>query len=320
MSKGLPPVLCLVGPTAVGKSHVAVVLAQRLNAEIINADSRQVFRGLDIATCKLSVEERAGIPHHLLDIVDPGERFSVGQYRKLAVEHIARVHAKGKLALVVGGTGLYIKALVYGLWDGPQPDWDFREHLMTLERECEGTLYKKLERQDPSLAARIHPHDEVRIIRALEVMHVCHQPLSTIHAQHGFREAPFQVTMIGLTRDRSTLYRRIEDRVDRQMAQGLFAEVRDLWQRNYPANLPAMTGLGYRQLKGCLLGQESLVDGVQRLKRDTRRYAKRQMTWFRKDPAIIWKSIATHETVDIIAGDLVKYGDCCSRIFLNTVH
>ena len=183
-------VLCLVGPTAVGKSHVAVALAQRLNAEIINADSRQVFRGLDIATCKLRVEERAGIPHHLLDIVDPGERFSVGQYRRVAMEHIARIHAKGKLPLVVGGTGLYVKALVYGLWDGPQPDWPFRDHLMTLEREREGTLHKKLASQDPYLAARIHPRDEVRIIRALEVMQVCHQPLSTIHKQHGFREAP----------------------------------------------------------------------------------------------------------------------------------
>lgn len=307
--KGLPSVLCLVGPTAVGKSHVAVALAQRLNAEIINADSRQVFRGLDIATCKLTVEERAGIPHHLLDIVDPDERFSVGQYRRLALEHIARIHEKGKLALVVGGTGLYVKALVHGLWDGPQPDWPFRDHLMTLERECEGILHKKLVKQDPHLAARVHPRDEVRIIRALEVMHVCHQPLSTLHEQHGFREAPFQATMIGLTRERSALYRRIEDRVDRQMAQGLIEEVRGLLQRNYPADLPAMTGLGYRQLMGCLTGQESVAEGVRRLKRDTRRYAKRQMTWFRKDSSIIWKSIDAHKTADAVADDI-----------MNTVH
>tara|TARA_B100001971_G_C18257274_1_gene583255 strand:+ start:2469 stop:3404 length:936 start_codon:yes stop_codon:yes gene_type:complete len=302
----MPSVLCLVGPTAVGKSHVAVALAQRLNAEIINADSRQVFRGLDIATCKLTVEERAGIPHHLLDIVNPDERFSVGQYRRLAMEHIARIHAKGKRALVVGGTGLYVKALVYGLWDGPQPDWAFRDHLMALERECKGTLHKELTRQDPCLATRIHPRDEVRIIRALEVMHVCHQPLSTIHEQHGFREMPFQTTMLALTRERSVLYRRIEDRVDRQIAKGLVAEVRDLWQRNYPADLPAMTGLGYRQLMGCLAGQESLTEGVRRLKRDTRRYAKRQMTWFRKDPTIIWKSITAHETVNAIVDDLMR--------------
>ena len=304
--KSMPSVLCLVGPTAVGKSHVAVALAQRLNAEIINADSRQVFRGLGIATCKLSVEERAGIPHHLLDIVDPDERFSVGQYRRLAMEHIARIHAKGKLPLVVGGTGLYVKALVYGLWDGPQPDWAFRDHLMVLERECEGILHKKLVRQDPRLAARIHPRDEVRIIRALEVMHVCHQPLSTIHEQHGFREVPFQSTIIGLTRERSVLYRRIEDRVDRQMAQGLVEEVRGLLQRNYPADLPAMTGLGYRQLMGCLTGQESITEGVRRLKRDTRRYAKRQMTWFRKDPSIIWKSIDAHKTADAVADDIIN--------------
>ena len=305
----MPSVLCLVGPTAVGKSHVAVALAQRLNAEIINADSRQVFRGLDIATCKLSAEERAGVPHHLLDIVDPGERFNVGQYRRLAMERIARIHAKGKLPLVVGGTGLYVKALVHGLWDGPQPDWPFRDHLLTLEREHEGTLHQELARKDPRLAARIHPRDEVRTIRALEVMHVCHQPLSTIHEQHGFREVPFQATMIGLTRERSALYRRIENRVDRQMAQGLVEEVRGLMQRNYPADLPAMTGLGYRQLAGYLTGQESITEGVRRLKRDTRRYAKRQMTWFRKDPTIVWKSIDAHETADAVADDI-----------MNTVH
>ena len=304
--KRMPSVLCLVGPTAVGKSHVAVALAQRLNAEIINADSRQVFRGLDIATCKLSVEERAGIPHHLLDIVDPDERFSVGQYRRLAMEHIARIHAQGKLPLVVGGTGLYVKALVYGLWDGPQPDWAFRERLMTLEREREGILHEKLVKQDPRLAARINPRDEVRIIRALEVLHLCHQPLSTIHEQHGFREVPFQTTMIGLTRERSALYRRIEDRVDRQMAQGLVEEVRGLWQRNYPADLPAMTGLGYRQLMACLTGQESVTEGVRRLKRDTRRYAKRQMTWFRKDSSIVWKSIDAHTTADAVADDIIN--------------
>ncbi len=305
----MPSVLCLVGPTAVGKSHVAVALAQRLNAEIINADSRQVFRCLDIATCKLSVDERAGIPHHLLDIVEPDERFSVGQYRRLAMDHIARIHAKGKLPLVVGGTGLYVKALVYGLWDGPQPDWAFRDRLMTLERECEGTLHKTLVRQDPCLAAQVHPRDAVRIIRALEVMHVCRQPLSSLHVQHGFREMPFQATIIGLTRERSVLYQRIEDRIDRQMAQGLMGEVRGLLQRNYPADFPAMTGLGYRQLMGCLTGQESLAEGVRRLKRDTRRYAKRQMTWFRKDVNIIWKSISAHATAAAVADDI-----------MNTVH
>jgi len=318
--KNLPSVLCLVGPTAVGKSHVAVALAQRLNAEIINADSRQVFRGLDIATCKLSVEERAGIPHHLLDIVDPAERFSVGQYRRLAVEHIARIHAKGKLPLVVGGTGLYVKALVYGLWDGPQPDWTFRHHLMTRERECEGTLHQELARRDPSLAARIHPRDEVRVIRALEVLHVCQQPLSTLHEQHGFREMPFHTTMIGLTRERGALYRRIEDRVDRQMAQGLMEEVRGLLQQNYPTDLPAMTGLGYRQLMGCLTGQESLTEGVRLLKRDTRRYAKRQMTWFRKDLNIIWKSIDAQTTADAVAADIIRDDECWSRTAMNTVH
>ena len=320
VSDHTPTVLCLVGPTAVGKSHVGVALAQRLNAEIINADSRQVFRGMNIATCKLSVEERAGIPHHLLDIVDPDERFSVGQYRRLAMEHIAHIHARGKLPIVVGGTGLYVKALVHGLWDGPQPDWPFRDRLMRLEREREGTLHEELTRKDPRLASRIHPRDGVRIIRALEVMHTCHQPLSRIHEQHGFGEMPFHATIIGLNRERSALYSRIEARVDRQMAEGLVEEVRSLWQRNVPADLPAMTGLGYRQLRGCLTGEESVAEGVRRLKRDTRRYAKRQMTWFRKDSTIRWKSINAHETADEVAGDIMRDGDCWSQTTLNTVH
>ena len=306
-------VFCLVGPTAVGKSHVAVALARCLDAEIVNADSRQVFRGLDIATCKPSVKDRAGIPHHLFDVVDPHERFSVGQYRRLAMQRIARIHERGKLPIVVGGTGLYIKALVCGLWDGPQPDWGFRDRLMMLEREREGILHATLVRQDPDLATRIHPRDRVRIIRALEVMHVCQRPLSAIHAQHGFREMPFRTTIIGLFCERNILYRRIEERVDHQLMWGLIDEVRRLLQKNYPSDLPAMTGLGYRQLACYLTGEMSLTESVRLLKRDTRRYAKRQMTWFRKDPTIIWKSINAHQTVDAVVDDILQDRERCHR-------
>ncbi len=314
------PVLCLVGPTAVGKSHVAVSLAQRLNAEIINADSRQVFRGLDIATCKLSVEERQGIRHHLFDIVDPSERFSVGQYRRLAMDSITKIHKSGRLPLVVGGTGLYVKALVYGLWDGPEPNWALRAQFSVLERSSPGTLYKELIEKDPNLAAHIHPRDEVRIVRALEVMHVCGQPLSTIHKDHGFREAPFNATILGLTRERSELYRRINARVDYQITQGLVEEMQALFLQNYSSDLPAMTGLGYRQLLGVLTGQESITQGVCRLKRDTRRYAKRQMTWFRKDSRIIWKTISDGETPDAIADGIIKAGIYLPLRGADTVH
>lgn len=281
--------LFLVGATAVGKTAVALELAERLGSEIINADSRQVYRGIDIGTSKPTEAERARVRHHLLDLVDPDERFSVGIYKRLAEEVIEQQLREGRLPLVVGGTGLYLKALAYGLWPGPRADWGIRSRwLEEQKRYGEGYLHQQLQNVDQVSAARIHPRDSVKIIRALEVYELEGKPLSYFHEQHRFQARRWRVTWIGLRRSRQDLYRRIEQRVDQMSAAGMIEEVKRLLTRGYSEQTPAMQGLGYRHLRNYLHGTSPWEVALQRWKQDTKRFAKRQETWFKADPAITW--------------------------------
>lgn len=304
LTRGLRPLVAIVGPTAVGKSRLGVQVARRLETEVLTADSRQVYRGMDIGTDKPGPAEREGVPHRLIDLVAPDERFNVGLYRRTAMMEIERVYRHGQVPLVVGGTGLYVRTLLRGLWDGPTADWAYREQL---EQATGASLHARLAQVDAATAARLHPNDRVKIIRALEVFHLQGRPVSEDHRRHGFSEQPFQALLIGLRRDRQALYRRIEARVEAQLAMGLVEETERLLTAGYGRGLGSMKGLGYKQIAACLDGEYDYAEAVRRLKRDTRHFAKRQLTWFRSEPDIHWVSIEEDEPVHVIVDRLM---DC----------
>lgn len=290
------PLVAIVGPTAVGKSQIAIHVAKRLGTDVLTADSRQVYRGMDIGTDKPSLQERQGVPHCLIDLVEPDQPFNTGEFRRQAVAEIARLHREGKVPLLVGGTGLYVRTLLHGLCEGPPADWAYRGQL---EREADEQgadwLYRRLVSVDPESARRLHPHDRVKIIRALEVHHLLGRPLSEAQKRHAFAEAPYAPLLLGLTREREALYRRIDDRVGLELAKGLVEETRRLMDKGYGRRLGSMKGLGYKQIGGYLAGDYDYDEAVRRLKRDTRHFAKRQMTWFRKEPGIRWMTIEDGE-------------------------
>ncbi len=284
-----PPLIIISGPTGVGKTDVAVALAEPLGAEIISADAVQVYRHMDIGTAKPSQEQQARVRHHLIDVVDPDEPFSAARYKTMADAVIKDFHEKGRPIFVVGGTGLYIKALTRGLFPSEERDSDLRKGLRK-EAETLGLerLYERLQQVDPVAAERIHPNDTYRIIRALEVYQVTGQPISQHQRAHGFRGPRYRMFPIGLTLDRNILYDRINRRVDRMLAAGLLEEVRWLLGEGYPLTLKPMRSIGYRHMGEYLEGRVGWDETVRLFKRDTRRYAKRQYTWFKADPDIRW--------------------------------
>ena len=290
------PLVVLLGPTAVGKSRVAVLVAKHFGTEVLTADSRQVYRGMDIGTDKPTAEERQDVPHRLIDMVDPNETFNAGWYRRVAVVEIERLYGAGRLPFVVGGTGLYIRTLVRGLCPAPQADLQVRADLKKLrdERGRDG-LYAELMCVDPETAARLHPNDESKVMRAIEVYRLSGRPLSTVQAEHRFQETPFSTLLIGLERKKETLYRRIEERIDWQLTHGMVEETRSLLDRGYGRELGSMKGLGYRQVGSYLASECDYTEMVRLFKRDTRRFAKRQMTWFRSEAGVEWLSIEDDE-------------------------
>ncbi|HSG05795.1 MAG TPA: tRNA (adenosine(37)-N6)-dimethylallyltransferase MiaA, partial [Nitrospiria bacterium] len=286
-------VIVLAGPTGVGKTGAAIWLAKRLGTEVLSADSRMVFRGMDIGTAKPTLEERQGVPHHLIDVADPDETFSAGRFRGEAIPILDRLLARGMVPIVVGGTGLYIKLLFRGLWTGPGADWNLRKALYREEEEGgPGTLHARLLKVDPESAGRIAPADQPKLVRAIEVFEKTGTPLSAHHRDHGFPEKSFDTLFLGLRRERPDLFKRIEKRVDRMVEMGLPGEVEGLIARGYSPDLPSMKGLGYRQMAGYLDGQYNFSEAVRILKKDTKRYAKRQFTWFNRDPDIRWVELA----------------------------
>lgn len=283
------PLVAIVGPTAVGKTRVSIQLAQEFNGEIVSADSRQVYRGMDIGTAKPTVEERRLVPHHLIDVVAPGEPFTLAEYQQAAYAAIADIHAHGHLPLLVGGSGLYVRAVLDGL-SIPRvaPDLARRAEL---ERADAAALYAHLQQLDPLAAARIDPRNKRRVIRAIEVCEIAGEPLSRLQSQ---RAPNYRVLRIGLTLPRQELYRRINMRVDEMMAVGLVEEVRGLLERGYPLDTPALSGLGYRQMALYVRGEATLEEATRLLKRDTRRFVHHQYSWFRPDdPRIHWFDLST---------------------------
>jgi tRNA dimethylallyltransferase len=273
----------LTGPTAVGKTAVGVALARRLGAEIVALDSMTLYRGMDIGTAKPDAAERGGIAHHLIDVLDPWESASVALYRGWAGAAVAEVEARGKRVLFVGGTPLYLKALLRGLFTGPGADPARRKALEEeAERRGDAALHARLEGLDPATAARLHPNDRRRVVRALEVIAATGQPLSRLQVEHD-RPAPAGVAVFALERPRPVLHRRIDERVVAMFAAGLVAEVRALAlaPRPLPLGAAAAQGVGYREVLDHLAGRATLEETVLRVQARTRQFAKRQATWFR---------------------------------------
>lgn len=276
----------IVGPTAVGKSAVALELAGQLGAEIISADSMQVYRGMDIGTAKLTPAERARIPHHLIDVCDVSEPFDAKQFVSLA-ESVIRHRSP---VIVCGGTGLYIRALRHGLFEGPARDAALRQRLEAMPAT---ELFAELQRLDPQTAAQIDRHNPRRLVRALEVFHTTGKPIRKLQTQ--WNDATDTGIVIGLERDRTELVARIERRIDEQMAAGWLEEVRRLMARGLEKNPTAMQAAGYRELAAHLRGDLALPEAVALIKTRTRQLAKRQMTWFRREPGLRWLAVAADE-------------------------
>ncbi len=281
-------VVAIVGPTAVGKSRLAALLARTFNGEIISADSRQVYRYMDIGTAKPTAEERSAVPHHLIDVVDPDADFSVALYQSLAAEAIRRVIEMGRLPILVGGSGLYVWSMVEG-WEIPrvEPDPSLRQRLEA-QAAAEGpkSLYRELERVDQQAAAAIDPRNVRRVIRALEVRYTTGQPALERRMKH---PPPFKTLMLGLTAERRRLYQMIDGRVDQMMERGLVQEVRTLLKKGYGPGLPSMSSVGYKEIYDFVGGKMGLAVAVHRMKFETHRFARHQYAWFRlDDPRIRW--------------------------------
>jgi tRNA dimethylallyltransferase len=290
----------ITGPTAVGKTDISIGVAKQLDGEIVSCDSMQVYKYMDIGTAKPGVIERKTVPHHLIDVVTPDEDFNVARFQELAKAAISDIASRGRIPVLVGGTGLYIKAITDGFlfpWEGASPE--IRESLeKQAVQEGQDALYARLEEVDPQAAKKIHHNDTRRIIRALEVYITTGRPISELW-QEGRRKkrARFdRLVMVGLVRERQKLYERIDKRCDKMIELGLVEETRRLLEQGYKRTLTSGQALGYKEIVRHLKGECSLEEAVELIKRDTRRYAKRQLTWFRADPRIEWLDIGLFES------------------------
>jgi len=305
----MKPLIAIVGPTALAKSKLALNLAQGFDGEIVSADSRQVYRYMDIGTAKPSLEERSLVRHHVIDVVDPDDDFSLALFHQLANQALQAISHGGKIPFLVGGSGLYIWSVLEG-WSLPQvpPQPEFRRNLQArAQAEGSDVLYEELQGLDPVAAERIDPKNMRRVIRALEVYQATGKPFSQLHQK---QPPPFQILIIGLTAERDELYRRIDSRVDDMIKRGLVDEVKGLLQRGYSLSLPSMSGLGYKQIGMFLQGELDLQSAIQNIKYETHRFARHQYAWFRlSDQRIHWFDIKQkyEELVkELISGFMVR--------------
>jgi tRNA dimethylallyltransferase len=302
-----PKLVIICGPTGIGKTTTAIEIAKTFRGEIIGADSMQIYRYMDIGTAKPTADERAQVPHHLIDFVDPDEHFDAVAYANRAREKVAQLVDRGTVPFVVGGTGLYIKSLLHGMFESGAVDPAIRARL-TKQADEQGTdaLYRRLKTCDPSTAQNLHPNDSYRIIRALETFEATGRSISEYHSSHGFSEQPFTALKIGLNMDRSLLYERINKRVDLMIAAGFVDEVKRLLDMGYTEELKSMQSIGYRHIVDYLQDRLSWEECLRTLKRDHRRYAKRQLTWFGADDEIIWKKPAQITQIKQLVETLLK--------------
>jgi tRNA dimethylallyltransferase len=295
-------IVCIVGPTACHKTEISIELAKRVSGEIVSADSVQVYFGMNIGSAKPPISERQGIPHHLIDCLPINTpEFSASMFRTMATEAIDEIERRGNTTIVVGGSGLYVNALTYPLGFAiPRNDAARENAILEYEQNAEAA-YARLMNVDPISAERLHPNDKKRIVRALEVYDCSGQPLSSYGADFQNsrgQEAPFEPMLIGLTMDREKLYERINLRVDLMMERGLLAEAKAIFDANYDRALPAMKSIGYQQLFAYFDGNCSLEEAVEKIKQDTRHFAKRQQTWFKRDDRIVWHDVTEWDEIN----------------------
>lgn len=297
--KNKPPLILIIGPTAVGKTELAIQLAEKLNGEIISADSRLFYRGMDIGTAKPSREEMARVPHYLIDIVNPDETLSLAVFQQKASSLIQDIHKRGKLPLLVGGTGQYIRAVTQG-WSPPEviPDEKLRSEFERLKEEKgRDWLYAELKSRDPEAAEKIDPRNIRRTIRALEVIHITGKKFSEQRTQG---ESPYHLITIGLTRPRDELYRRVDERIDKMFAEGFLNEVKGLLEAGYSPTLPSMSAIGYRECVSVIKGDLTIDHAKTEMKRTTRVFVRRQGNWFKEsDPQIAWFNPGDSPILDI---------------------
>ncbi|GGE24691.1 tRNA dimethylallyltransferase [Marinithermofilum abyssi] len=302
--------LVIVGPTAVGKTALSLQLARNFHGEIISGDSMQIYRGMDIGTAKASPEERAQVPHHLIDIADPDYPFSVEEFQKEARRKITEIYSRNHLPMLVGGTGLYIQAVTHGYrLPGTEENPAFRREMTRFaDQHGNEALHQKLREVDPPSAEKLHPNDRRRIIRALEVYEATGKPFSSMQTME---PPPYNICWVGLTMPREQLYERVNQRVDQMMEEGLVEEVKRLREKGYYGNLVSMQALGYKEIMLYLDGEVSLEEAVNMIKKGTRKFAKRQLSWFRRISEIRWFDVtmegASQEIHRYVAGNFPQY-------------
>lgn len=308
-TKELPKICILAGPTAVGKTDISLALARNLCGEIISADSAQVYRHMNIGTAKLKEEEMQGIRHYMIDEVNPDEDFSVANFRDKAELYIRDINERGKLPIITGGTGLYINSLLDNLdFTKSISDEEFRKEMQEVaDRKGSEYVHAMLEAVDPASFARLHPNDLRRAIRALEVYKSTGKPISYFQEESKKQPPRYQYAYITLTMDREKLYGRIEQRVDKMMAEGLVEEVEGLLGMGYGRELTSMQALGYKEIVNYLQGDISREEAIRILKRDTRHYAKRQLTWFRRDSRIYWLDTDSFYKKETLVENIIRY-------------
>ncbi len=289
----LPKIIVVIGPTAVGKTKISVEIAKKLNTEIISADSMQIYKCMDIGTAKVTESETLGVKHHMIDIIDPDESFSVSEFQKEVFKIINELHIGNKIPVIAGGSGLYINSIIYDLdFSQTRANEEVRNYYYSIyEKKGSAELIKLLKQVDPISAQKIHEHNIKRIIRALEVYKITGKPYSELNINFRQENCKFNFIIIGLTMERELLYRRINSRVDEMINEGLFDEVSHLYKKGYDENLVSMQGIGYKEIISYLKGEIDRTEAIRILKRDTRRFAKRQFTWFSKDKRIKWFNI-----------------------------
>ena len=284
------PLVIIAGPTASGKSGLSVLLAEKINGEIISADSMQVYRHMDIGSAKITAREMKGIPHHLIDILEPFEDFNVALFQKLAKQAMDEIYSRGRIPILVGGTGFYIQSVLYDIdFTEEETDFTYRKSLEELA-DTRGfeALFERLKAVDPASAAELHPNNVKRVIRALEYYHLTGQKISEHNKEQRKKSSPYDAFYFVLNMDRKKLYERIDQRVDLMIQNGLVEEVKHLKEMGLSHKNVSMQGLGYKEILAFLDGDFSLEEAIYTIKRDTRHFAKRQLTWFRREPDAIW--------------------------------